>query len=99
VLRAFGADRRWVTGVLHWQAMVLASAVVVLAVPLGIALGRVAYQAFIDRIGGGYDASIPYTLFGAVVVILLVLGNLAAGFPARRARHECPAQILAEQSG
>jgi putative ABC transport system permease protein len=99
VLRALGADRRWVTGVLHWQAMVLASAVVVLAVPLGTALGRVAYQAFIDRIGAGYDASIPYALFGAVVVILLVLGNLAAHFPARRARHECPAQILAEQSG
>ncbi len=98
VLRALGADRRWVSGVFHWQAMVLASAVVVLAVPLGTALGRVAYQAFIDRIGGGYDASIPYALFGAVVVILLVLGNLAADFPARRARHECPAQILTEQS-
>jgi hypothetical protein len=86
-----------VTGVLHWQATVLASAVVVLAVPLGIALGRVAYQAFIDRIGGGYDASIPYALFGTVLVALLVLGNVAAAVPARRARHERTTRFLVDR--
>ncbi|MGI9119041.1 MAG: ABC transporter permease [Acidimicrobiales bacterium] len=97
VLRALGADRRWVTGVLHWQVTVLASAVVVLAAPLGIAAGRIVYQAFIDRIGAGYGTSIPFALLGAILVALLVLGNLAAVVPARQARHEHPTRILADE--
>jgi putative ABC transport system permease protein len=97
VLRALGADRRWVSGVLHWQATVLVSAVVVLAAPLGIALGRGVYQAFIDRIGAGYDTSIPYALLGTVLVALLVLGNVAAAVPARRAPHERTTRFLVDR--
>ncbi|MDQ3354919.1 MAG: FtsX-like permease family protein, partial [Actinomycetota bacterium] len=97
VLRALGADRRWVTSVLHWQVTVLSLAVLVLAAPLGVAAGRVVYRAFIDRIGAGYDTSIPYVLLGAILVALLVLGNLAAVVPARRARHERPTRVLAEE--
>jgi putative ABC transport system permease protein len=97
VLRALGADRRWVTSVLHWQVTVLSLAVLVLAAPMGIALGRVVYQAFLDRIGAGYDTSIPYALLGPILLALLVLGNLAAVIPARRARHQRPTRVLAEE--
>ena len=97
VLRALGADHRWVGGVLHWQVTALACAVLVFAAPLGVALGRTVYQIYIDRIGARNDVSIPYLLIAAIPASLVALGNAAAIIPSRRARHEVPARVLAEE--
>lgn len=97
VLRALGADRSWVTRVLHWQVTVVAATVVALAIPLGIAGGRLVYQAYIDRIGARSDLSVPYALLAVLVVGLLVIGNLATVVPARRARQDLPARVLADE--
>ncbi|MET0726957.1 MAG: FtsX-like permease family protein [Acidimicrobiales bacterium] len=97
VLRALGADRRWITRVLHWQATVLAAAVAVVALPLGVAAGRLVYRAYIDRIGARTDVDVPYRMLTAVVMSLLVLVNLAAIVPARRARDELPARVLGDE--
>jgi hypothetical protein len=97
VLRALGADRRWMTSILHWQATVLAAVVTVLAIPLGIALGRIVYATYIERIGARADVSMPFALLGLILVTFVVLGNLAALAPARRARHELPGRVLIEE--
>lgn len=94
VFRALGADRRWLSSVLHWQGTVLAAVVVVMAVPLGIAAGRLVYEAYIDRIGARTDLSVPYAVLAAVVLSLVVLGNVAAAVPARQVRHDVPARVL-----
>ncbi|MGI8759483.1 MAG: FtsX-like permease family protein, partial [Acidimicrobiales bacterium] len=97
VLRALGADRRWMTSILHWQATVLAAVVTVLAIPLGVALGRIVYATYIERIGARADVSMPFALLGLILVTFVVLGNLAALAPARRARHELPGRVLIEE--
>jgi ABC-type lipoprotein release transport system permease subunit len=94
VFRALGADGRWVGHVVHWQATVLVALVVVLAIPLGIAAGRVVFSAYIDRIGARDDLSIPVAMLALAAALLLVLGNLAAIVPARRARRDRPAAVL-----
>lgn len=94
VLRAIGADRRWLTSVLHWQATALAAAVTVLAVPLGIASGRLAYRAYVDRLGAGADLEVPSLLLVGCVVVLVTAANVTALVPARRVRRDRPALVL-----
>ena len=48
VLRAFGATRGWLGGVVHWQATVIAALAVVLAVPLGVAVGTALYGPYAE---------------------------------------------------
>ena len=82
---------------MHWQATVVVAVVAGLAVPLGVAAGRLAYQAYIDRIGARTDISVPIAILAALVVGLLVLANVAAVVPARRVRHDLPARVLADE--
>jgi putative ABC transport system permease protein len=96
VVRAIGADRRWVTEALHWQATILAVVVVGLALPLGVAAGRVVYQAYLDQLGARTDLSVPYGLLAGVALGMVLLGNLAALVPAHRARRDAPAVVLTE---
>ena len=97
VLRALGADRRWVTRLLHWQVTFLVGAVAALAIPLGLIAGRLVYHAYIERIGARGDLSIPYALFASIVAGLLVLGNVASTVAARRVRRDSPATVLAAE--
>jgi putative ABC transport system permease protein len=90
IVRALGADRRWVSRVLHWQVTVLAVAVTAVSLPLGVAAGRLVSHAYIDRIGGRTDLSVPYTSLLVVATGLLVLGNVAAAVSARAARRDQP---------
>ena len=59
VLRAFGATRGWLGGVVHWQATAIAALALVLAVPLGVAVGAALYGPYAERIGARPDATIP----------------------------------------
>ena len=64
VLRAFGATRGWLAGVVHWQATAIAAVAVVLAVPLGVAAGAALYGPYARRIGARPDADHPRWLAG-----------------------------------
>lgn len=95
VLRAVGADRRWVTEVVHWQATLLAFGALVLALPLGSGVGRLVFRAFIDRTGAVDDPVNPWWGMAVTIVALVLLANLFATIPARRARRQRPALDLA----
>ena len=97
MLRALGAERRWVSRALRWQVAVLWVAVSVAALPLGVAAGRLAYDAYIDRIGARTDISVPFVWFAALVAGLLVLGAATAMIAARSIRREAPARTLATE--
>ena len=97
VLRALGADGRWIERAVHWQASVLIAAPLVLGVPLGVIAGATVFRAFADQIGALPDPAIPIALVAAVVVGALAVANLAALLPARRARLLPAAQLLRDE--
>jgi hypothetical protein len=97
VLRALGADRLWITRVVHIQASVVGLIALATGIPIGILAGRVAYRSFAGRLGLVATPSMPVVVTGSVAVAVLVLANLAAAVPARRARHVPPSMLLRDQ--
>ncbi len=97
VLRAIGASRRWVSEVVHWQASTFALAVLALATPFGIVLGRALARVFVNRLGAPDDISVPLALLAVTLPVLLVLANLVATLPARQARRAHAARVLADE--
>jgi predicted lysophospholipase L1 biosynthesis ABC-type transport system permease subunit len=94
VLRAIGADRRWIGRAVHWQASVLTAMPLVFGVPLGLIAGSVVFRAFVGRIGAVPDPAIPIVLVIAMAIGLVVLANVVAVVPARRARRLSTAELL-----
>jgi putative ABC transport system permease protein len=94
IMKGIGADRRWITRVVHSQATLLALVPLVIGVPIGLVAGSRFFHSFVDRIGALPDPTFPVVAIVAVAVGLLVLANLAAMLPARRARHVRTATLL-----
>ena len=94
VLRALGADGRWITRAVHWQATAFSLVPLVLGVPVGLIGGRFVFEAFANSVGTVPDASFPFVLLAVVLVGLVVLANAVAEVPARRSRRLVPAALL-----
>ena len=94
ILRSLGADRRWVGRAVHWQATAFTLLPLLIGAPLGLIVGRFVFRSFADSIGTLNDASIPLLLVAGLVVGLLVIANVVAEFPARRADRVAPAVLL-----
>jgi hypothetical protein len=94
VLAALGADRRWIARAVHWQTTVLAVLPLVAGIPLGLLAGSAAFRDFTNRIGAVPDPALPLALVGGLAVAILVVANVVAVVPTRRARHLSPAEQL-----
>lgn len=94
IVRCLGADRRWITRAVHWQATSFIVLPLVVGTPIGLIIGHLVFRAFADSVGAVNDASLPYVLVTAVVIALLLLANAVAAVPARRARLLAPALLL-----
>jgi ABC-type lipoprotein release transport system permease subunit len=94
ILRSMGADRRWIARAVHWQATAFTLLPVVIGIPLGLITGRIVFRSFADSIGTVNDASMPILLVTLVAVGLVVIANLVASFPGRRADRVSPALLL-----
>jgi putative ABC transport system permease protein len=97
VVRALGADRRWVARAVHWQATVLTALPLVVGVPLGLVTGSFVFRAFVDRIGALPDPVLPLLVLAVVVAVLIAVANLVAVLPARRARRLPTAELLVSE--
>jgi hypothetical protein len=97
VLRTLGADRRWISGVVHWQASLFTIVVVALGAPIGIAAGRIVYRTFVDRIGAVDTVTLPFGFYALTLVGLVALANVVAAHSAHRARQQPPADSLADE--
>jgi uncharacterized membrane-anchored protein YhcB (DUF1043 family) len=75
VLRSLGCIRRQLRRAIAWQATTLATAALVIGVPLGIVIGRFAYRAYAEDLGVVADATIPVVL---VAVLLVAVGLVLA---------------------
>ncbi|HZJ06440.1 MAG TPA: ABC transporter permease [Nocardioidaceae bacterium] len=94
VLRALGADRRWIARAVRWQATAITVLPFLIGVRLGLIAGRTVFRAFADRIGVVSDPATPIVVASALLLGLLVLANLVAIVPVRRARRIVPARLL-----
>jgi ABC-type antimicrobial peptide transport system permease subunit len=94
ILRALGFTARQVRTSVRVQAVATIAAALAVGVPLGIAVGRVAWRAFALRLGVVTDPSTPGWWIVATVVGSLSLGVAVAFFPARLAARINPATAL-----
>ncbi len=97
ILRSLGADRRWISRAIHWQATAFTLFPVVIGIPLGLILGRIVFRSFADSIGTVNGASIPVLLVSGVVAGFVVIANVVASFPARRLDRVAPAVLLRQE--
>jgi ABC-type antimicrobial peptide transport system permease subunit len=84
---------RRVGRVLVWQGVALALAIAVVGMPLGLALGAVAWRTFAHNLGVAAGATIPWTIWLLIPCATLV-GVLAAVVPASRARRRNVSELL-----
>lgn len=93
ILRCEGFTRRQVFTTVAVHATTIAVVAVLVGIPLGVALGRVAWNALATSIGAVADPVVPIALL-LLVPCVLVIANAVAVLPARRAARIAPALAL-----
>jgi hypothetical protein len=94
VLRSIGFDRRQLGSTLLWQATAIALAGVVLGLPLGLVIGRLAWRAVANGIGVVDDPLSPVVAV-VVVAVAAVLGVVGVALaPSLSARNVSAAEAL-----
>lgn len=94
VLRVLGFTRRQSLATVACQATVLVVTALALAVPVGIATGRVAWLGFADHLGVVPSPVVPGLAMVTVVATSLAVAQLAAAAPAWRAARIPPTTAL-----
>jgi ABC-type antimicrobial peptide transport system permease subunit len=94
LLKVLGFVRRQVAATVAWQATAVALAGIVAGVPLGIAVGRVAWRAFATNFGVVPLAVVHAGQLAVLIAGVLVAANLLAALPAFLAARQRPAELL-----
>jgi FtsX-like permease family len=94
ILKTLGFVRRQVRSTVAWQASCVAAVSLVIGVPIGLAAGRWAWDAFANNVGVVPEPAIPLVAALLVVPITIVAANLAAALPARAAGRVLSASVL-----
>jgi hypothetical protein len=83
IVRALGASKGQVRASVRWHALAVVAFGLAVGLPVGVALGRVAYSAFAGSIGATAEPVVPPARLGALVVITFAVGLGAATLPGR----------------
>jgi putative ABC transport system permease protein len=94
LLKALGMVRGQIRAVIAWQTSLTLLVALAVGVPLGIALGRLAWQRFAGSLGVVPVAAVPVLLLVAGAVVLVLTGNLLTSLPAALAARTRAALIL-----
>jgi hypothetical protein len=94
ILQALGLTRPQIQAVVAWQATTVAAVGVLVGVPLGLGLGRFGWNVVADRLGVAPEPVTPIALAVLVAPAAILLANLIAAWPARRAAATPPAVAL-----
>jgi hypothetical protein len=94
LLKVLGFLRRQVAAVVSWQATVVALVGIAAGVPLGIAVGRIAWRLFATNFGVVPVPVVPAALLAALACGVLVAANALAILPAWLAARSRPAELL-----
>jgi predicted lysophospholipase L1 biosynthesis ABC-type transport system permease subunit len=93
-LKTLGFRRRQVASTIAVQATLVATAGVLIGVPTGVVIGRLAWERIADQAGMLVVMSIPVLVITGIVLATLLIANLIAAIPARRAAGLQPAVVL-----
>ena len=85
LLKALGFTRRQLSAVVAWQSTVSVAIGVVIGVPLGIVFGHLMWDLFAHELFALPRSTVPVLATVLVALGALVLANLVAAFPGRRA--------------
>lgn len=94
ILRALGFTGRQLRDSVRVQALATMAVALVIGVPVGVALGRIAWRAFAGQLGVAAGPVVPVWWVVATVAGGFVVALLAAAVPARAASRVDPATIL-----
>jgi ABC-type lipoprotein release transport system permease subunit len=93
LLKTLGFTRRQLAATIAWQSTVVALVGLVIGVPLGIAAGRWLWILFARQLSAVADPVIPAVSVALAALAALILANLVAALPGRRAART-PAALL-----
>ncbi len=93
VLKSLGFAARQLASTVSWHATTIAVLGLAVGVPLGIIGGRLAWALFAAKLDVISEPAVPLSQLALVAVVTVVVANLAAAVPARRARVD-PTLIL-----
>jgi putative ABC transport system permease protein len=94
ILRSVGFASRDLRATVRWSALTLVALCLVVAAPIGVALGRTLWTSFAQGIGLVDDAVTPMRAIAAVVVVTIVGAVALVVVPGRRAGQLSPAVVL-----
>jgi FtsX-like permease family len=94
VLKSLGMLRRQVSSITAWQVSTLVALALAAGLPLGVAAGRRAWVLFAAALGVPADARTPATFLLVLVPAAVLIVNLVAWLPARRASGVRPSDAL-----
>jgi len=94
VLRALGISGRGVRLILFAQGSAVAATGILLGIPLGLAIGRMGWQAVADQVPLRYVSPFGLLAVAAVIPVAIAAANLLAVWPGRRAARLQPSEVL-----
>jgi ABC-type antimicrobial peptide transport system permease subunit len=94
VLKTLGFVRRQVSAVTAWQATTMAVVALLIGIPIGVLIGRVAWRGFADALGIGPASGIPTVALLVAIPATILLANLIAAVPALLSARTHPAVVL-----
>ena len=93
-LRALGCISRQLRATVRWQALTVVGFGLAFGIPIGIALGRVAYRAFATGLGVLPDPLIPLGWLATLVAATIGTGLLASAGPGHSASRVAAGEAL-----
>ncbi|MBV9412025.1 MAG: ABC transporter permease [Acidimicrobiia bacterium] len=94
VLRAIGLRPRQSAACIFWQAMTVAIVALAIGIPLGIIFGRLSWRWVANSTPLLYVPPLAALAIVIAIPAAIVLANLLAAYPARRAAGVRPAEVL-----
>jgi FtsX-like permease family len=93
-LKALGLIRRQVRAIVAWQVTTLTGLALLAGLPLGVAVGRWAWELFSGGLGVPPGALVPVPFVLLMIPAAILAGNAVAWWPARAAARLSPAHVL-----
>jgi hypothetical protein len=94
ILRTLGFTGRQLRTSVRIQALAMMAVALVVGIPIGVALGRLAWRAFAVQLGVAAGPVVPLGWVAVTVAGGLAVALLAAALPARAAARVDPASVL-----
>jgi hypothetical protein len=97
LLQVFGFKRAQLTGAVICQACVFAAVGIIVGTPLGLIIGRSAWQHIAGALGVATDPALPVASILLTAIGVVVVAVVAAFIPATRAARLHPGEILHQE--